>query len=108
MTHELPQPIEAYFEADRSNRASVSECFTDNATVTDEGNTYSGRDAIRDWKAKSSKKYTYTVAPFAIQEVGGTIVVTARVAGNFPGSPVDLRYFFTLSGEKIASLEIKL
>jgi hypothetical protein len=108
MTIQLPRPISAYFQADRSDRASVSECFTDDAKVTDEGTTYSGRDAIRDWKAKSSKKYTYTVAPFAIEETGGKVVVTANVVGNFPGSPVDLRYFFVLNGEKIASLEVKL
>jgi len=33
-------------------------------------------------------------------------VVTSRLTGNFPGSPVDLRYFFRLEGDKIASLEI--
>lgn len=108
MTIQLPQPISAYFRADKSDRDSVSECFTDDGNVTDEGKTYSGRDAIRDWKAGSSKKYTYTVAPFAIEEAGGKVVVTANVVVNFPGSPVDLRYFFVLSDDKIASLEIKL
>ena len=108
MTIQLPQPISAYFQADQSDGVSVSQCFTDDANVTDEGKTYSGRDAIRDWKAGSSKKYTYTVAPFAIAEAGGKIVVTANVVGNFPGRPVDLRYFFVLNGDKIASLEIKL
>ena len=76
---------------------AASSCFAEDAKVTDEGNTYTGRDAIRDWKAKSSKKYTYTVAPFAIEETGGKVVVTAHVVGNFPGSPVDLRYFSSQS-----------
>ena len=107
MTLELPQPIAAYFQADQGDGLSVSECFTDGASVTDEGNTYNGRDAIRDWKAEASGKYTYTVAPSAIEEVDGKIVVTADVAGNFPGSPIDLRYFFVIDGDKIASLEIK-
>jgi len=107
MTIQMPRPVSAYFQADRDDRASVSDCFTEDAKVTDEGNTYTGRDAIRDWKAKSSKKYTYTVAPFAIEETGGKVVVTAHVVGNFPGSPVDLRYFFGLKSDKIASLEIK-
>jgi hypothetical protein len=31
---------------------------------------------------------------------------TWQVAGNFPGSPVDLRFFFQLDGGKIASLEV--
>lgn len=34
------------------------------------------------------------------------MIVTAHLTGNFPGSPVDLRYAFTLSGDKIARLEI--
>jgi hypothetical protein len=33
-------------------------------------------------------------------------VVTARVTGNFPGSPVDLLYTFTLDGDVISRLEI--
>jgi hypothetical protein len=32
--------------------------------------------------------------------------VRARVSGHFPGSPVELRYAFTLHGGKIARLEI--
>jgi hypothetical protein len=32
--------------------------------------------------------------------------VTARLTGNFPGSPVTLRYHFTLRDDTIALLEI--
>jgi len=32
--------------------------------------------------------------------------VTGRVTGDFPGSPVDFQYRFTLDGDKIARLEI--
>lgn len=107
MNMELPRPISEYYQADQGDAVSVSECFTEDAVVIDEGNTYSGRHAIRDWKAKTSSTYTYTVEPSAIEEAGGKTVVTARLAGDFPGSPVDLRYFFGLKGDKIASLEIK-
>jgi hypothetical protein len=34
------------------------------------------------------------------------VVVTSRLTGNFPGSPLNLRFFFGLDGDKIASLEI--
>ena len=44
--------------------------------------------------------------PFAAEQQGAMTVVTSRLTGNFPGSPVDLRYFFKLEGDKIASLEI--
>ena len=104
----LPQPSEAYFAADRSDSDAFARCFTDNAVVKDEGHTYNGLAAIKQWKADSSKKYTYTSAPFACEEKDGKTIVTSRLTGDFPGSPVDLRFFFALEGEKIAFLEIIL
>ena len=107
MTTSMPLPIVAYFAADGHDGGAVAECFTDDATVKDEGKTYTGHADISDWKANSSRKFAYTVAPFAIENADGRVVVTAKVAGNFPGSPIDLRYLFAVEGSKIASLEIK-
>ena len=108
MSIKLPEPIDAYFEADKGNSEAVAQCFTENAVVKDEGHTYNGLAAIKQWKTDSSNKYTYTVAPFACEEKDGITIVTSRVTGNFPGSPVDLRYSFRLECSKIASLEITL
>ena len=108
MTLNLPEPIAAYFSADGADREAVGRCFTNNAVVKDEGHTYEGLAAIKEWKAGSSKKYTYTSEPFASDEKDGKTNVTSRVSGNFPGSPLNLRYFFRLEGNKIASLEIIL
>ena len=102
----LPGPIAAYFAADQNDGDAVALCFTENAVVTDERQTHAGRDAIRRWKTEASAKFSYTVDPFAISEEDGQTVVTAHLAGNFPGSPVDLHYAFVLEGEKIARLEI--
>ncbi|ETW10818.1 hypothetical protein ATO8_20224 [Roseivivax marinus] len=107
MSIELPDAIAAYFSADKKGNAqAISECFTEDATVVDEGNTYSGRDAIRQWMANASTQYTYTVEPFEIAEDGQRTIVTSHLVGNFRGSPVDLRYFFVLRGDKIVELEI--
>lgn len=107
MSIDLPEVIEAYFMADKKGNAqALSECFTPDAVVVDEGNTYTGRDAIRQWMANASTQYTYTVEPFAKAEQGGRTVITSHLVGNFPGSPVDLRYFFVLEGDMIAELEI--
>lgn len=108
MTLSMPHPISAYFVADGRDGGVVADCFTEDATVKDEGKTYAGRAAISAWKASSSRKFAYTVTPFAIENAGDKLVVTAKVAGNFPSSPVDLRYFFAVAGDKIESLEIKL
>jgi hypothetical protein len=106
MTLELPEPIVAYFEADKTDNEAVAQCFTEEAVVKDEGQTYNGRAAIKKWKADVSAKYEYTNEPFACERMGGKTVVTSRLTGNFPGSPVNLRFFFELEGDRIASLEI--
>jgi hypothetical protein len=103
---DLPGPIAAYFAADKRDSEAVSQCFTEDAIVKDEGHTHKGRAAIKQWKSDIRKKYQYTSEPFACEEKDGKTVVTSHLVGNFPGSPVDLRYFFKLQGDKIVSLEI--
>ena len=102
----LPKPVADYFTADKGNGEAVSQCFTENAVVKDEGDTQKGRAAIKAWKTAASAKYEYTCEPFACEEKDGKTVVTSHLVGNFPGSPVDLRFFFKLEGDKIASLEV--
>ena len=102
----LPKPIAAYFVADEVDGEAVSQCFTANAVVKDEGHTHKGRAAIKAWKMDVSAKYEYTCEPLACEEKDGKTVVTCHLVGDFPGSPVDLRFFFTLEGGKISSLEI--
>ena len=102
----LPEPIAAYFDADQRNGEAVARCFTKQATVKDEGQTHSGLAAIKAWKTAASAKYSYTSTPIAMEQKDGRFIVTSRLVGNFPGSPVDLRYAFELERGKIASLEI--
>ena len=107
MSLEMPKPVAAYFAADRESAAAVAECFTEGAVVKDEGHTYRGREAIKQWKTDASAKYQYTSEPFACEREDGKVTVTSRLTGDFPGSPVDLRFIFGLDGgDKIASLEI--
>lgn len=102
----LPDPIAAYFVADTQSPESFARCFTPQAVVKDEGHTYTGREAIQAWKAEAATRYTYTNEPFALEQMGGVHVVRSHVAGNFPGSPVDLTYLFRLERGLIANLEI--
>ena len=106
MQLDLPEPIAAYFTADKEDGEAISQCFTETAVVKDEGHTYHGRATIKQWKADASAKYQYTIEPFACERKDGKIVVTSRLTGNFPGSPVNLRFSFRLEGDKIESLEI--
>ncbi len=102
----FPEAIAAYFAADKRDGEAVARCFTKRAVVKDEGHTLSGLAAIKAWKAAASAKYFYTSAPFSVEHKNDRTIVTSRLTGNFPGSPVDLRYAFRLERGKIALLEI--
>ena len=66
-----------------------------------------GLAAITQWKAETTKKYQHKVEPLASVSKGDKIIVTNRLTGNFPGSPIELKFIFELDGDKIASLEIR-
>jgi hypothetical protein len=51
-------------------------------------------------------KYGHVVEVVGSAEADGKTIVTGRVSGRFPNSPVELRYAFTLVGGKIIHLEI--
>ena len=102
----LPAAINRYFTADSISSNDITQHFTKDAIVIDEKQTYQGRDAIRQWKADVTTKFTYRSEPFACEEIDGKTIVTSKLTGNFPGSPVDLRYIFKIDGDKIAYLEI--
>ena len=103
----LPEPVAEYFEADRRDGKAVAGCFTDEGLVKDEGQTHSGLAAIEAWKTAASEKFSYVAKPFVLEKREGKYLVTSRVTGDFPGSPADLQYIFTLKRGKIVSLEIK-
>ena len=103
---DLPAPVAAYFAADTTGAEAVAQCFTDGAVVIDERQEYRGRAAIARWKAEASAKFRYAVYRLGAHVSGNQTTVTGRVTGDFPGSPVELQYHFTLEGDKIARLEI--
>lgn len=103
----VPAPIAGYFTAANSDDAArVAGYFSDDATLRDEGRTIRGPDAVRAWAEETRRKYRYRAEVVGIETVGDRIVVTAHLEGDFPGSPIDLRYRFKLVGSKIAALEI--
>ena len=107
MSVDLPRPIEIYLRAENSGDVKLlAECFVPDATVRDEGHLHSGLAAIQAWKAETKRKYRHTVEPLALSRRDGATVLAAKVAGDFPGSPVTLDFRFTLEGEKIKALEI--
>ena len=107
MSNELPKSIADYIAGSNAHDPDAcAACFTDDAVVIDEGRERKGFADIRAWKEEVTGKYRATVEVVAAAKANGRTIVTGRVSGNFPGSPVNLRYAFTLRGDKIVRLEI--
>ena len=62
--------------------------------MSDEGQTIRGLRASQAWRLETAKK-------------DGKTVVSTKLTGDFPGSPITLDFVFTLEGGKIAALEIR-
>ena len=100
--------IRRYFELDAERDIdSILALFTADATVVDEGQTHHGIAEIRAWQIGPASRYTYTT------EVLGTAartanrsVVTGRLTGNFPGGTAELKWDFTVAGDRISQLVI--
>jgi hypothetical protein len=104
---DLP-PVVARF-VDASNARDLDRtiaCFAADAVVEDEGQTHTGVDEVRQWKRETENRYTYTIEPTELEHRNGEWVITAKLAGNFPGSPVDLVYEFTIADGAIEALRI--
>jgi hypothetical protein len=107
MSIPLPAAIERYIEiANSGTPEAAPECFAADAIVRDEGQTYEGVAAIKDWMAATKKKYGHTIAPLELAERGGQSVLKARLAGSFPGSPITVNFNFVLAAGKIRALAI--
>lgn len=103
----LPETLDVYFAAQNTHDIDrLVACFAPDAKVRDEGEDIVGRDAIRAWKQKVRDKYHFTTEPLRHWQEDGSNLVRARVAGTFPGSPVELTYKFTLKDGMIAGLEV--
>lgn len=78
--------------------------FADEAVVDDDGHRHRGLPAVRRWRA------SVPAVRHALREVTGTATAcraVAEISGDFPGSPLDLRFAFERDGRgKIVLLEI--
>ncbi len=107
MSVSLPPAIALYISAANQNTAqSVKDCFTDDAMVKDENKTFHGIEEIQRWMTDTHAKYHHTIEPLSVKEDGQTVVVTSRLTGSFPGSPIEVPFRFALRGSKIARLDI--
>ena len=107
MKTEMPQIIETYFRASNADDINgLVSCFSEDAVVADENETHRGAAAIKAWSVNVRKKYQFKAQVLRAAQKPDGAVVTAKLSGTFPGSPVDLDFKFTLKGNRISSLEI--
>ncbi|MDF3822324.1 nuclear transport factor 2 family protein [Leptospira sp. 96542] len=107
MKLKLPVPIETYIQASNdSDLKKVLSCFTDTATVLDEGKILTGHNAIGKWFRKTRSKYQFKSSPIALKGKDKKLILTAEVSGNFPGSPITLDYQFQIVSDLIQDLRI--
>lgn len=103
-----PDVIARYFQAaNAGNIEDARDCFAENAIVHDEGGTHTGRAHIASWVDDTTRLYQPKVELIQIREEPGSIIATALVSGNFPGSPIELDYTFALQGGTIEQLSIR-
>ncbi|MCX5517691.1 nuclear transport factor 2 family protein [Kaistia defluvii] len=107
MTDKLPHPVTAYYStAAAHDFEALAHGFAVDGVVRDEGAVRTGRAAIATWAANAYAQYKHETEVLGAREQDGVHVVSVRVRGEFPGSPVQLTQRFALAGDEIRSLEI--
>lgn len=108
LSDEAPDVVGRYFEHDaKRDIAAIVALFAEDATVVDEGQTRHGTAEIQAWQTGPASTYTYTTEVLASeQHAANRYVVTGRLTGNFPGGTADLRWDFTVVGDRISRLVI--
>ncbi len=107
MKLQLPEAVNTYFAiSNGDDPARLATCFHADARVIDEKRTHQGIDAIVAWQREARQAFNYRVEPVEASQRDDALTVTARVAGDFPGSPVLLKHLFALMDGQIRSLEI--
>jgi ketosteroid isomerase-like protein len=69
----MPESVSRYLDlAAERDVATLLGCFTGDAVVHDEGQTFHGHDEIRRWRETVTSRFTYTVTVLGSEESGPT------------------------------------
>lgn len=100
----LPQVITELIKAQNNfDSNAYANCFSETATVADEGKTYRGRAEIQEWIKKANDEYQTKMIPVEYFETKETL--KAEISGSFEGSPIMLDYHLKIVDGLIHSLE---
>lgn len=105
----LPNVIEELVKAQNLfDSSAYTDCFSETAIVIDEEQTYNGRNEIKQWIEDANRQYKITMEVTKYSETDLIGILTAKVSGDFEGSPVLLDYHFEIADNKIVRLEITI
>ncbi len=108
MKTKFPKLIETYVQASNEKDADAYvSCFTDSATIEDDGDSVKGHHAIGEWFNEVQEKYNSTTEPLSVKESSDELIMTAKVSGSFPGSPLNFDYHMKLQAGLIQNLRIE-
>jgi len=99
--------VKAYVSAMNCHDATaLTECFTLDAIVQDEGKSHKGHEAIEAWAKGAFEAYR---PQLDVEHVGLSdhhTVISGLLSGSFEGSPVELHHFLEIQDGKIHFLKI--
>ncbi len=109
----LPPPIERFVAAmNKFDGAALLEPFTDDALVNDNKREFWGKTAIKRFADRELIGDKVTMAVTDVRKHYGTVIVAAKIDGTYDKTnlpdPLILTFYFTLHGDKIATLFILL
>jgi uncharacterized protein (TIGR02246 family) len=103
----LPAIITDLVNAQNSSDFNAyAACFTTDATVFDEGHDHQGKEEIKAWIESATAKYQTVMEPTAYVETDEKAVLTTKISGTFPGSPIVLKYNMEIAQGLISALKI--
>lgn len=104
----LPKPVADYVKAQNArDAAALCACFSTRAFVHDEGLDHRGAAAVKRWIEDTLAKYEFQIEPIGISGSGPESVLTAKLSGSFPGSPVTMDFHFKVAKGQVSSLIIQ-
>jgi len=111
MNEELPPVISRFLTTlDAGDADALIACFTNDASLGDEDQTWHGHAEIRRWRQEVAGAFQFTVEILGAAKQPSDEFerhdLNVRLEGNFPGGIVDLTYRIGLRDGLIAELEM--
>ncbi|MES2425343.1 MAG: nuclear transport factor 2 family protein [Bacteroidota bacterium] len=105
--NKLPAAIRQMLDGQAAfDTMAFTAAFAVNAIVNDENQVYHGRKEIRQWNETSNAKYQTCFEVLDYIKMNDEHILTIRMSGNFPGSPLAVKFHITVNDDLIVLLKI--